>query len=80
MAASSPEKFIRESPLTMGTGGLGLSARPIQRSAGWLIGLKTAPEGPVVKGTVDEVFRASMGVEDQAQTEKLVANTAAGVS
>ena len=49
-------------PLQWATGAVRLFARPNQRSAGWLIGLKTAPEGPIVKGTVDEVFRASVGV------------------
>ena len=50
--ASSPEKFIRESPLTMGAGVVRLFARPIQRSVGWLIGLKTVPEGPRCHGNL----------------------------
>ena len=52
MDASSPEKFIRESPLTMGAGVVRLFARPIQRSVGWLIGLKTVPEGPRCHGNL----------------------------
>ena len=47
-------------PWQWAPGAVRLSARPIWRSAGWPIGLKTAPEGPVVKGIVDEVFSPSI--------------------
>ena len=47
------EKLIRESPLTMGLGRLGRMPGQSSAASGWPIDLKTAPRGPIVKGTVD---------------------------
>ena len=52
-AERRPEKLIRESPLTMGAGAVRLSRQDNPAQRGWSVVLKTAPEGPVVKGTVD---------------------------
>jgi len=47
------EKLIRERPFTVGLARLGCVPGQPGAASGWLVGLKTAPRGPAVKGTVD---------------------------